>query len=92
MGTVMEVGEVAVDLLQTALLWGDMELAQDHYDTLAWAMDGLGYEVNKWASSCRRHLGTQVDDVRRNTAALEELWRELRRLCRTELASFGFDC
>lgn len=92
LGQVMEIGETSVDALRLALLWDDIETAQSHYDTIGWALEGHSSEVNKWASRCKRHLGTRVDQVRRNTAELEELWRELRSICRAELASFGFDC
>ncbi len=92
LGMIVGTAETATAMLETALLRGDTESAQAQYDTVRWAMTGLDDDASQWASSCRHHLGSSVQQTRDLVRRLDMQWRELRSACRSDLAQLGFDC
>ena len=92
LGQITGVAETATAMMETAVLRDDLDDARAQYDTIKWAMTGLDDDVSRWARSCRSHLGAQVDRSRSDMRTLDLLWRDLRSVCRDDLADFDFDC
>ena len=85
--------ELLVAQLEFEFGVGDQEAAQDTYDTIDWAMDGLPSTASRIINECRDYIPrSAAEDAQEAVNAMSAAWRQTKTACRADLAPLGFDC
>ena len=85
--------ELLVAQLEFEFAVGAQEAAQDTYDTIDWAMDGLPSTASKIINDCRDYIPrSAAEDAQEAVNAMSAAWRQTKTICRADLAPLGFNC
>ena len=72
---------------------GDLVGLQDTYTLIQWAMADLPDVTREMLIVCEGHVSqTLLDDARASMREAESSWADIQRVCRSDLAAFGFEC
>ena len=92
--SVMSVG--IGDLLETFVSQsssGDLVGLQETYSVIEWAMDGFPDAVFEMLAVCEGHVPQfALDEGRSALRDFQSSWADIQRVCRSDLAAFGFEC
>lgn len=84
-------GEYADEFVAAASL-GDFVGTQNAYDSLKWLLDDLPAITDQLIDDCGSYAATDAAELRSVARTTEQMWREVRQVCRQELAAHGFSC
>ena len=72
---------------------GDLHGLRETYDLLKWSMADLPDLSRELLDDCGHHLPeSEVRAAHRGLRRAESGWRDYQALCRSDLATLGFDC